>query len=246
MKKDVPFTTPQDLLHELQEKEKELNKFIDNLENTNKNKNREDPEYHVNRLLNESLINPYDVLELPPECNDFELKQKYKQLSLLVHPDKCSHEKAADAFNMVDKAYKTLKDPEKRQIYIRIMREARERVEYERSKENDKRKKEGKQLLPEDTFNIDVQNMVTKLFQQIEDNKDYYDKVDQIKKKRMHKEVERRKLMKEIEKEDEKSWEENRDKRVKQWRNFEKSHRVRYLNSTLVINFLKADEGKFF
>lgn len=32
--------------------------------------------------------------------------------------------------------------------------------------------------------------------------------------------MERQKLLKEIEKEDERAWEENRDKRVKQWRNF--------------------------
>ena len=44
---------------------------------------------------------------------------------------------------MVEQAYKTLMDPEKRKVYQRIMREARERVEYERKKENKKREKLG-------------------------------------------------------------------------------------------------------
>lgn len=44
---------------------------------------------------------------------------------------------------MVEQANKTLLDPEKRKVYQRIMREARERVEYERKKENKKREKLG-------------------------------------------------------------------------------------------------------
>lgn len=50
-------------------------------------------------------------------------------------------------------------DPEKRRIYQRVMREAKERVEYERKKENLKRKEMGRDPLPEETFNIEVQNM---------------------------------------------------------------------------------------
>ena len=59
-----------------------------------------------------------------------------------------------------------------------------------------------------------------KLFDQINESREYYDKVDQIKRKRMHKDIERRKLAKEVEKEEEKAWEENRDQRVKKWRKF--------------------------
>lgn len=112
-------------------------------------------------------------------------------------------------------------NPEKRRIYQRIMREAKERVEMEREKENIKRRKEGKALLPEDTFNIDVQTMCQKLFDQIEDSKKFYDKVEIIKRKRMHKDLETRKLAKEVEKEVEREWEDNRDKRAKDWRKFQ-------------------------
>jgi DnaJ family protein C protein 8 len=61
----------------------------------------------------------------------------------LIHPDKCKLPKATDAFHVVEQAYKTLENPEKRNIYQRIMREARERTEYERKKENKRRKKKG-------------------------------------------------------------------------------------------------------
>lgn len=158
-KKDTTLVNPQDRLKELQQKEIEYNKLMDNLTNSHKPKDKESAEYHLNRLLNETYVNPYDILELPPEANDVEIKKQFKVLSLKVHPDKCKHEKAADAFNMVESAYKMLMNPDKRRIYQRIMREAKERVEYEREKENKRRAKEGKELLPMDTFNIDVQTM---------------------------------------------------------------------------------------
>jgi DnaJ family protein C protein 8 len=49
-------------------------------------------------------------------------------------------------------------DPEKRRIYQRVMREAKERVEYERKKENARRSAVGLDSLPEETLNIEVQN----------------------------------------------------------------------------------------
>ena len=62
-------------------------------------------------------------------------------------------------------------DSEKRRIYQRVMREAKERVEYERKKENLKRQQIGRDPLPEETFNIEVQDMCKKLFEEIEDRK---------------------------------------------------------------------------
>ena len=47
-------------------------------------------------------------------------------------------------------------DTEKRRIYQRVMREAKERVEYERKKENKRRTAIGLDPLPEETFNIEV------------------------------------------------------------------------------------------
>lgn len=56
---------------------------------------------------------------------------------------------------MVEQAFKTLMDPEKRKVYQRIMREARERVEYERKKENKRREKMGfKFILTEDKVRL--------------------------------------------------------------------------------------------
>jgi DnaJ family protein C protein 8 len=47
----------------------------------------------------------------------------------------------------VEQAHKTLLDGEKKNIYLRIMREARDRATFEREKENKKREKNGQLLL---------------------------------------------------------------------------------------------------
>ena len=96
-------------------------------------------DYQLQRLLGGTFVNPYDILEVGAEASEEEVKKKYRMLSILVHPDKCRHEKAADAFHLLEQAYKQLMDPEKRRIYQRVMREAKERVEYERKKENARR-----------------------------------------------------------------------------------------------------------
>jgi len=48
-----------------------------------------------------------------------------------VHPNKFNDPRAPQAFHIIENAYKTLLDPKKRQIYQRIMREARDRTLYQ-------------------------------------------------------------------------------------------------------------------
>ncbi len=55
--------------------------------------------YQLKRLLNTNFISPYEVLMLSPESVEEEIKRQYRQLSLLIHPDKCSDPKASDAFH---------------------------------------------------------------------------------------------------------------------------------------------------
>ena len=45
-----------------------------------------------------------------------------------MHPDQNRHERAADAFHILDQAYRLLKDVEKRRTFQRVMREAKEQV----------------------------------------------------------------------------------------------------------------------
>ena len=93
----------------------------------------------MERLLSQTYINPHNVLEVGPEASEVEIKRKFRMLSMLIHPDKNKHERAGEAFTLLDKAYKTLLDVEKRRTYQRVMREAKERVELQRKKDNEKR-----------------------------------------------------------------------------------------------------------
>ena len=60
-------------------------------------------EYQLDRLLSDiKFVNPYDILEVGPEANETEIRKRFRMLSLLVHPDKCKHERAADAFHLLE------------------------------------------------------------------------------------------------------------------------------------------------
>ena len=57
-------------------------------------------------------MNPYEVLLIVPEATPEEIKKKFLQLSLLVHPDRCHEDnRGATAFKIIQSAHSTLKDP---------------------------------------------------------------------------------------------------------------------------------------
>lgn len=62
-------------------------------------------EYQLQRLLGTTFVNPYDILEVGAEASEEEIKKRFRMLSVLVHPDKCRHDKAADAFDLLKQAY---------------------------------------------------------------------------------------------------------------------------------------------
>ena len=85
---------------------------------------------------------------------------------------------------VVEQAYKTLQDPEKKKIYQRIMREARERTEFERKKENKRRQKLGLPDLPLDTFESQYRDTCQKLFDEIDERKQHYLRTEESQRKR--------------------------------------------------------------
>ncbi len=187
------------------------------------------PQYHINRIINTKFINPYEVLELPFDSNDTQIKRKYKELSLLIHPDKCKEEKASDAFHIIDEAFKTLMNEDKKQYFKRILRESKERVEMKREKENKLRRAKGLNFLPQDTFDDEVREMMKVIIQEIEDKKAYSEKMKFAYKKRERDLEEAEKEKEEREMKKKKEWDNYRDKRVKNWNRFKaKPKRSKY------------------
>lgn len=60
------------------------------------------------------LPNPYQILDIDRNASPSEIKRRFLKLSLMVHPDKCSHPCAPIAFEAVSTAAKRLQDTAER------------------------------------------------------------------------------------------------------------------------------------
>ena len=58
--------------------------------------------------MRERPADAYDVLGVAPDAGAADVKKRYWRLSLLVHPDKCGHARANNAFQAVSTAAKEL------------------------------------------------------------------------------------------------------------------------------------------
>ncbi|GKB85214.1 hypothetical protein Tco_0957486, partial [Tanacetum coccineum] len=72
----------------------------------------------VTRIMGADVDNPYDVVGVNRNMVADNLKKRqafaYTSLSLMVHPDKCTHPEAHQAFIKLNKAFKDLQDPVKK------------------------------------------------------------------------------------------------------------------------------------
>jgi DnaJ family protein C protein 8 len=63
-----------------------------------------DRDNEVNRILGTFLLNPFEQMGLRYDATQEEVKRQYRKISLLIHPDKCKHPKATDAFELLGNA----------------------------------------------------------------------------------------------------------------------------------------------
>ncbi|KAI8844764.1 hypothetical protein BC829DRAFT_370748 [Chytridium lagenaria] len=90
-------------------------------------------DHEVERILALKLkaSNPVEVLDLHGKVwtegvlETREIKVSYRKKSLLLHPDKCKHPKAQDAFEMLKKAESELMEEGKRAYMLGLIAEAR-------------------------------------------------------------------------------------------------------------------------
>jgi curved DNA-binding protein CbpA len=61
-------------------------------------------------------LNPFEVLLLPYTSSDEDIKNRFRKLSTMIHPDKNDHPRAGDAFNEIKEANERLLDPNARRI----------------------------------------------------------------------------------------------------------------------------------
>jgi len=82
-------------------------------------------EVEVERILVAFKLNPYEILDIDESASTEEIKRKYRQLSLFIHPDKTPHARAPDAFDLLKKAESELSDEKKREELDAIVKQAR-------------------------------------------------------------------------------------------------------------------------
>ena len=177
----------------------------------------------IDRLLtfkDLSFIDPFDILNISYNSTDEQIKRKYRSTAIKIHPDKCSLPQAGEAFNILENAYKYLLNPETKYNFLNILSTAKERVNITRKEINDERKKKQLPLLPNDTLDDEIREMILKINKENEENEKYQRELKFSQKKR-ERDIEQQKKEEEIKKDlRKKEWEGFRNKRVRNWNRF--------------------------
>ncbi|CUT99252.1 dnaj subfamily c [Echinococcus multilocularis] len=168
-------------------------------------------------------LNPFDVLQVDPEAKMPDIKSRYRQMSLLVHPDKNQDdaERAQKAFDAVTKAYKTLENNESYRKCLEVVQEAKDRVIQ--MVVSEKRIKAKGQTIDEDDpakYRHAVYVQTCKLFADLERLRVDEETKQQNERKRKAEEEEMHRFRVQYDREWRDNYEESRKDRVRSWRNF--------------------------
>ncbi|XP_046393541.1 dnaJ homolog subfamily C member 8 isoform X1 [Ischnura elegans] len=214
-------------------KELEFNEFYTEVKEIEKRDSVLTPKQQIDRLLRPGStyfnLNPFAVLQVEPEAQLDEIKKKYKRLSILVHPDKNQDdpERAQQAFEIVNRAYKTLECEETRMKCLDVIEEAKERTEHMISEKKKKLKREGRDPVVDEDDPVNrrhaVYVMTMRLFADMERRRRDLEQRDMEERKRKREQEIQEEQKATLEKEWQKNFEESRENRVNSWKAFQAS-----------------------
>ncbi|KAF9451883.1 chaperone regulator [Macrolepiota fuliginosa MF-IS2] len=178
-------------------------------------------EVEVERILKAFKLNAYDILDLDVSATPEEIKKKYRQLSLFIHPDKTPHARAPEAFDILKKAESELSDKNKREELDAVINQARITILKSlnlptSTADNDYKLRE----IGEPSFRIRVRAKAKDMLIEEEVRRRKAIKMnlanEGLEARKKDEEVAARKRKAE----DEKVWEDTREQRVDSWRTF--------------------------
>lgn len=85
----------------------------------------------VARITEAEADKPYDVLGVNWKTPSENIKKRYWKLSLMVHPDKCSHPQAHQVFVKLNQAFKDLQDTDKKKALDEKIRYKEEQEQFQ-------------------------------------------------------------------------------------------------------------------
>ncbi|XP_042959267.1 J domain-containing protein spf31 isoform X3 [Carya illinoinensis] len=187
----------------------------------------------VLRILSCFKLNPFDFLNLPFDSSLEDVKKQYRKLSLLVHPDKCKHPQAKEAFGALAKAQQLLLDQEERDYILSQVNAAKElRMKRKKQLRKDTASKI-KSLVDEGKYeqqyerSEEYQRQLKLKVQEILTQQEWRRRKMQMRiseeEGRLKKDEEETKEMWKRKREHEEQWEGTREQRVSSWRDFMKS-----------------------
>eukprot|EP00249_Psilotum_nudum_P017273 c26245_g1_i1 orf=1011-1754(-) len=188
----------------------------------------------VIRVLSCFKLNPFEHLNLPFDATPEDVKRQYRKLSLLIHPDKCKHPKAKEAFGALAKAQQLLLDPQEREYVVGQINLARDELRAERKKQLKKdNASKLRSLVDEGKYELqyeDSEEFKQKWKQRLREiltEQEWRRRKMQMRiseeEGRLKKEEEETREMWKRKREEEEKWEETRENRVTSWRDFMKS-----------------------
>jgi len=190
--------------------------------------NQGTPEEIIERILarpydpKQGQGSAYQILQVAPDAETNEITKQYRRLSVLVHPDKCKLERAAEAFQVIVKAYNDTKDPNYQDKYADVIIEAKKKVRKQREKENEVREKKGEDPLPTDGGEFDraVWEECERMTSSATEAAEAANSVAEANKKRYEEQARERRERKKAEHKELREWERNKDKRAAGWQVF--------------------------
>ncbi|KAL2932763.1 J domain-containing protein spf31 [Bienertia sinuspersici] len=185
------------------------------------------------RILSCFKLNPFEHLNLPFGSSVEDVKKQYRKLSLMVHPDKCKHPQAKEAFGALAKAQQQLLDSQEREYVLSQIKAAKEELLSVRKKQLKKDTASKYKSLNDEKFDHEYEQSeefkqklklkVREILTEQEWRRRKMAMRISEEEGRLKKDEEEQKQVWKRKREHEEQWEGTREQRVSSWRDFMKS-----------------------